>query len=226
MDDVYKKDCDTQSFTLGLCLKLGVRTVTVFAVLGGGFVEQHLLAFNVAEELMAGGTADVLVRPRQCESRALVMIEKRGLPLGGVVTVGAGDIAPRLGELTAMNVGMAFLALRRGPGEVHVDELHFQVRRTVAVDASHGAMCAEESEPGPVVIEARDVLPVLGGMAGFAAGGCAVAAERPHALGKLATVRVLVAGGAGRIREVIDRGGLVAGRFGSGLSLHRYGCGN
>ena len=125
MDDVYKKDCDTQSFALGLCLKLGVRTVTVFAVLGGGLVEQHLLAFNVAEKLMAVATADVFVRSRQREGRALVMIEKRGLPLGGVVTIGTGGGALGLGELTAMNVGMACLAFRRGLGEVHVDELHF-----------------------------------------------------------------------------------------------------
>jgi hypothetical protein len=225
MDDVYKKDCDTQSFPLGLCLKLGVRTVTVFAVLGRGFVEQYLLAFHLAEELMAVATADVFVGSRQREGRALVMIEKRGLPPGGGMTAGAGGIAPGLGELTAVNVGMAFLALRRGLGEVHVGELHFEVRRPVAVNASHGSMRAEESEPGPVVIEARDILPVPGGMAGFAAGGCAVGAERLHALGKLAAVRVLVTGGAGKIREVINGGGLVAGRCGRGLSLHGHRSG-
>lgn len=196
--------------------------MTVFAVLGGGLVEQHLLAFHVAEELMAVAAADVFVRSRQREGCALVMIEKRGLPLGGIVTVGAGGAALRLGKLTAMNVGMAFLALGRGLGEVHVDELHFQVRRTVAVDASYGAMGADESELGSVVIEARDVLPVLGGMADFAAGWSAVAAERFHALGKLATVRVLVTGGAGKFLEVIYGTGLVAGRLGRGRSLHGH----
>ena len=196
--------------------------MAVLAVLERGFVEQYLLAFHIAEELMAAGTADVFVRARQFERRALVVIEKRGLPLGSVVTVGARGIAVGFGELTAMNIGMAFLALRRGLGEVHVDELHFQVRRPVAVDATYGAMSAGESELGPVMIEVRDVLPVLGGMASFAAGRSTVAAERLHALGKLATVRVLVTGSTGKFLEVINRGGLVACRFGSGLSLHGH----
>lgn len=207
---------------LGLWLKLGIRTVAVSAVFGRGFVEQHLLAFHIAEEPMAAGTADILVRARQRKRRALVVIEKRRLPLGGVVTVGAGGIAPGLGELTAMNVEMAVLALRRGLGEVHVDELHFQIRRPVAVDATYGTMGAEKSEPGPVVVEACDVLPVLGGMAGFAAGGCAVGTARLHTLGKLATMRVVVTRGARKFLEVIYGAGLVAGRLGSGLSLHGH----
>ena len=146
------------------------------------------------------------------------MIEKRGLPLGGVVAIGAERDTLRSRELTAMNVGMAFLALRRGLGEVHVGELRFQVWRLVAVDATHGAMGDEESELRLGVIEAREVVPVLGGMAGFAACRSAVATQLFHALGELATVRVLVTGGAGKFLEVINRGGLVAGRSGNGLS--------
>ena len=45
--------------------------MAVFAVLGRRFVEQDLLTFHLAEEFMAVGTADVFVRPRQCERRAL-----------------------------------------------------------------------------------------------------------------------------------------------------------
>ena len=85
---------------------------------------------------------------------------------------------------------------------------------------AYGAMGAEERELGPVVIEARDILPVPGGMAGFAAGRCAVGAERLHALGKLAPVRVLVTGGTGKLAEVIYGAGLIAGRRGRRLSLH------
>lgn len=38
-----------QPFPLGLRLKLGISTVAVFTVLGGGFVEQHPLTFHLAE---------------------------------------------------------------------------------------------------------------------------------------------------------------------------------
>lgn len=141
------------------------------------------------------------------------------------MAIGARGDARGLGELTAMNVGMAFFALRRGLGEVHVDELHFQVRRLVAVHASYGSMCSQEGELGPVVIEPRKVVPVPGGMAGFATGRSAVGAERFHALGKLAAVRVLVTGGAGKFLEVINRAGLVTGRCGSGLTLYGRGSG-
>jgi len=199
--------------------------VAVLTVLGGGFVEQHLLAFDIAEEFVAGGAADVFVRAGQGKWGALVVVKKRRLPLGGIVAIGAGGDALGSGELTAMNVQMAFFALRRSLGEVHVDKLRFQVRRLVAVNASHGTMGAEESELGPVVIEAREVGPALGGMAGFAAGRSAVAAERFHTLGELALVRVLVTGGAREVLEVINRSGPVAGRFGSGLSFRGHGSG-
>jgi len=210
---------------LGLWLKLGIGPVAVFAILRRGLVEQHLLAFHIAEEFVAAGTADVFVRAGQGKLGALVMIEKRWPPLGSVVAIGAWGNAFGPHKLTAMNVGMAFLAFRRGLREVHVDELCFQVRRPVAVDASHGPMGAEQRELGPVVIEACEVFPALGGMAGLAAGRSVVAAERFHAPGELAAVRILVASGAGQILEVIDRGGFVAARFASGLSLRGDGGG-
>ena len=81
--------------------------MAVLTVLGGGFVEQHLLAFDIAEEFVAGGAADVFVRAGQGKLGALVVIEKRGFPLGGVVAIGAGG-GVGLDELAAVNVLMAF----------------------------------------------------------------------------------------------------------------------
>jgi hypothetical protein len=81
---LYRKHFDVQPFALarmirdelGLWLKLGIGPVAVFAVLGGGFVEQHLLPFHIAKEFVAAGTTDVLVRTGQSKLGALVMIEK------------------------------------------------------------------------------------------------------------------------------------------------------
>ena len=49
------------------------------------------------------------------------------------------------------------------------------------------------------MIEAVDVCPGLGGVAGFAAEGCAVGAPASHAIVELTFVGILVTGGAGAI---------------------------
>jgi hypothetical protein len=71
-------------------------------------------------------------------------------------------------------------------------------------------MRAEQSELGAVMIEARQVLPILGSVAGLAADGCTVSAESFHALGELPVVRIFVASSARNILKMIDSGGVVA----------------
>ncbi len=185
--------------------------MAVFAVFWRWLIEQHLLAIHVAEELVAVPAAHIQVPALQGEGR-LFMVEQRGFPLGRVVALYAGSNPIGLGELASVNVGMAVLALGRRLGEVGLDELGAEVRRLVAVDAGHRLMRAREDESRPVVIEAGDVLPVLGCVAGFAANGRTIAAQRLHALGELVVVRILMAGGAGIVLKVEDRSRVIAGR--------------
>ena len=157
-------------------LEAGLGTMAVFAVLGGRFVEEHLLAVEVSEQLVAVGAADVLVRAGEGELGAFVVIEQRGLPLGGVVTIRAGSRSLGLRELAPVNVGMAVLALGGSFGEVGIDELRAHIRRLVAVDAGDSAMRAGERKPGSLVIETCQIFPSLGGVAGLAPDCGAVAA--------------------------------------------------
>jgi len=184
--------------------------VAILAILGSGFVEKNLLAVDVAEELVAVGTAHILVRACQRKLGSLVMIKERGLPLGDAVAVGTGCDSFGLGELTAVNILMAVFAFRRSLGEINVEELGFKVGRFVAIDTRDRTMRTEQSELGAVVIEAREVFPILGGVAGFATDGRTVSAESLHALGELPVVRIFVAGRAGKLLEMINSGGVVA----------------
>src|SRR6266852_3568491 len=168
---------------------------------------------------MAIITADVLVCAREREGGPCVVVESRGLPPCAIVAIGAGrDVS--LGELAAMGVGMARLALERSLGEIGVDELGSHVRRLVAINAGHSAMGADQRELGFGVIETGKVFPVPGGVAGLAASGLSVRAEGFHALGELAAVRILVTGGTGKILEVIDGGRPIVRRFRWRCSLH------
>lgn len=59
------------------------------------------------------------------------------------------------GELLRVDVFMAILALRGRGLEVHVDQLGFNVRRLVAIDASRSAMRAEQGKLRLGMVEAR-----------------------------------------------------------------------
>src|ERR1700675_5188694 len=96
--------------TSRLLLEFWISAVAVLAVFGSGFLEEHLLAFEVAKSFMAIIAAHVLVRAREREGGPFIVVESRGLPPCAIVAIGAGrDVS--LGELAAMGVGMARLAL-------------------------------------------------------------------------------------------------------------------
>lgn len=54
------------------------------------------------------------------------------------------------------------------------------------------------------MVEARELFPRLGGVAGFATAGCSLGAILLHAFCELPLVRVFVAGYAGKILPVIE----------------------
>ena len=82
------------------------------------------------------------------------MVEGRGFPLIAVMATDAISF-PVLGELLAMDIFVALLALGRRRLEVHVGQLGFQVGRLVAVGTGRRAMRPYQRECGFGVIEAR-----------------------------------------------------------------------
>jgi len=172
---------------------------------------------------MAVATANISMGPRQRELRSFVVVERRGFPLGAVVAVGAGSHIV-LGELSAVRIGMAFLALERRVGEVGVDQFGAEVCRLMAIDAGHGAMRADERKFRFRVIETDQILPAFRRVAGLAADRRSVCSKRFHPLGKLIVVRIFVARGACLLLEMENGRRSVVRRFGNGHILHRSRC--
>lgn len=109
----------------------------------------------------------VLVRSSQRELGALVMIELRRLPLhAGVAFRAMRHVG--LGELLPVNVFVAVFALGRRRLEVRIDELGFEIRGFVAIDASRRPMRPQQRELGLRMIEAGQFLPRFRGVTGFA----------------------------------------------------------
>jgi len=177
--------------------------VASFTLLRRGFVDENGLSGDKFCKLVTISAADILVRAAQWKIRSPIVIEKRGFPLYGVVAVGtAGKLA--FGKLLAVNVFVAIFALCRGRPEIHVDQFGPKVRRLVALDASGGAMRAQQRKRGPRVIEAGEFLPRLCRVAGFAPGGDSVGAQLLHGFLELAVVRVSVATGAVQVLPVVN----------------------
>ena len=145
--------------------------MTCGTLFGSGLVEKDWLAFRHAGVSVTSGATHVAMHPLKRERGAGVVIEKRRLPLGTVVAVGARRRAICLGELRAMNISMAaFTGSRRG-FEVGVRQLGLEIRRLVAIDAGHGAMRSDQWERGLGMVEAREFFPGFGRVASLASGG-------------------------------------------------------
>lgn len=165
------------------------------ALLRRGLVEEHGFTGNTACQFVAGFTLHVAVGPLQRKCGRLVVIEQGRLPLPAVVAPCARGCRP-LGELPAMRVFVAVLALGWGSLEINIDQLRLQVRRLVTVDAGRGAVRSEQREGSLRVVEPRQFLPGLGGMAGLASGRLAIGTKLLHAVLELPFVWIGVAAGA------------------------------
>ena len=185
------------------------------AILWRRLVEENCLIGDDFVQFVTIGTLDVLVCATQGERGPLFVIEQRGLPFRAVVAVGAGGSAVFGDELFSVDVLVAVLALHRGSLEIHIDQLGFEIRRFVAVDARGCPVCSEQGELGLGMIESGEFLPRLGAMAGLATGGSFVGAELLHALLELAFMRIVVATGTVQVLPAIDSGwfGLELGGF-------------
>jgi len=115
----------------------------------------------------------------------------------------AGDAV--FGKLLSVYVFMTLLALLGSGLEVDVDQLGFEVRRLVAIDARSRAMRARQLEIGLRVIEGGQLLPRLRGVARFASRGRTVGPLLLHPVLELPFMRIGVATRAIQILPVVDR---------------------
>jgi len=137
-------------------------------VLGRRLIKEDRLGGHHFRQFVALGAMYVLMRSPERKVSPLLMVERRRLPLAAVVAVCAGrDICLR--KLLAMDVLMAILALRRCNLEIHMEQIGFKVRRLVAIHAGGGSMRSQQREFRFRVVEARHLLPRLGGVTGLAA---------------------------------------------------------
>jgi hypothetical protein len=195
----------TSLLLLTFLKRLDLRAVTIRTALCGGRVEEDLLSIDCTEELVAAGAGDIAMLAFERKGSSFVVIEQRWLPFGCVVAVGTqGDlIRKQLIELVSVDVFVAVFAFFRSLLEVHVDELGFEIRGFVAINASYGPMRTRQRESCRIVIEPIEFAPSLGRVTSFASHRLTVLAQFVHAFLELAVVNVLVAGGTGEVIEVI-----------------------
>jgi hypothetical protein len=115
------------------------------AIFWSRLVEKHGLGADRFCQLVAISALHVLVSAAQWENSSLLVVEERRSPFHAVVAVSTrGGFT--LGELLSMDVFVAVLAQKRGRFEIDIDELGFEVRRLMAVDASSRTMRSEQRE--------------------------------------------------------------------------------
>ena len=146
---------------------------------------------------MAVAAGDFHVTAFEREIRAHLMVKQRRLPSRRMMATVAGGIGAAARELSGMNVLVAAFALL-GSGFVnHVLHGDFQVRWLMAIDARDRTVSARKQERRSGMIELQLLRPCGSIVAGFTTPRRPGGALRLHSLGKLAAVRVRMAGRTG-----------------------------
>lgn len=177
------------------------------AIFRRGLVEKHRLFRNYPGCFMATPAAHVLMRATQRERRPLLVIKQRRFPPCAVVTLGAASHV-RFGELPAVDVLMAVLALRRRGLEIYIEQPGFEIRRLMAIDAGCHSMRTQQGKPRFRVVESSNFFPRFGCVAGLASRRRTVGSHLLHAFPELPLMRVVVATSACQVFPVIHDGWL------------------
>jgi len=132
--------------------------VAIRTGLGRRLVEKDGLAVDLAVQLVATGTGNILVGARQGETGISFMIEAGRYPAGCGVTIGASGWRARAGELTAVRILMApftvFRCVREAPRPR-------SGRSRVALGTGHRTVRARQRKFRPRVVKPRWVPPRL-----------------------------------------------------------------
>lgn len=141
---------------------------------------------------MAGGALHILVAALEGKDGAFV-VEERRLPLGAVVALRALRYS-YLGELRSMWILVAILASRGGRVEGDMEHGLLHVRGPMAASAGYGVVSARQDEAGSRVVKRGEVPPLFCVVTCFTAQRRSGRAHLAHADGKLAAMRIGVAG--------------------------------
>ena len=144
-----------------------LRAVASRALGRRGPVEKDSFPSDRSRQFVAFLAAHVAMRAFESKSRTRVVVEKRWFPLRAVVTLRTGcDSGFR--KLQSMDVRVAGLAFRGRSLEIRVRQAGFGILRAMATAAQSGSVSTDEGERCLGVVEARELLPRFGGMAGLA----------------------------------------------------------
>src|SRR5579863_8182940 len=183
-----------------------ISPMAVRAGLGRGLLKENRFAIYLFFKGMAHRAAHILVGPRQRELGALVMVKGRRGPMLVHVAVGALRYARFISlfrlfdcKLGSVRVDVAGFALLRRSLELN---LVGPRQCLVALAAGDPAMSPQQRELCFRMVEALNVDPRPGVVAGFAAERRAVGALGRHAFLEFAFVHVLVAGVAIHVGEM------------------------
>ena len=196
--------------------------MTIRAIFRRRFVEQNRFALNLALQGMAHGAAHICVRPCQRELSAFIVVKRRGRPalVHMAIPTFCDSVLGR--KLAAVRIRMAGFAILRRSLELNLVRTGGHL---VAFVTCGRAMRSQQCKFCFRMVEASNVDPGSGAVAGFAAQGGSIGALLRHALLEFSLVGIHVAGGARPVLEM-ERQNLVRSSGKAGFVALRAGDGH
>ena len=174
--------------------------MAIRAFLGRGLVKQNRFARNLLLQGVALRAAHIFVPSGQRELRALIVIKRgRRPPLVHMAILALGDPSFLGRELRPVRIRVAGFAFLRRPFELNLVGAR---KHLMAFVTGHRAMRPQQRKFRFRMIEAANVDPGFGVVAGFAALRRSIGPLGRHALLEFALVDILMAGRAGAVLEM------------------------
>lgn len=166
-------------------------------------IEDHNVPVYFPLKVMALAAGHILMCTLQVEFGASVMVEVRRLPSKGIMATGTIRDISASNELARVGIFVATRTLLRSSPKIDIFQGSLQGGRTMTIGTSNATMRADEWEFCRRMVEAIEFLPGIDCVARLATHGTAVGAASLHPVTEFATVRILMAGGARTILELI-----------------------
>ena len=178
---------------------MGIGPVAVHTILWRWFVEQNRLTLRIALLRMAHRAAHIRVPARQRKLSPFVVVKRRGSPALFHMAVRAFCDSILRCKLRPMGIRVAGFANFGCPLELNFVGAG---QCLMAFIARYRTVSPDKSKFRSRMVEASNIDPGLGAVAGFAAKRGSVGTFLPHAIFEFAVVRVAVAGGARAVVEM------------------------
>jgi hypothetical protein len=199
--------------TLERLQRTNICTVAVRTIFRRRLVKEYCFVLDFALQRMTPGATDICVRPCQGKLSALIVVERGRRPtLIHMAVPAPGDSVFR-SELARVRIRVAGFAILRRSLELNLVRIGWHFVTLVTCNRS---MTSEQRKFCFRMIEASDINPRPGTMAGFATECGAIRPFLRHAVFEFAFMRIAVACGAGAVREM-ERQNLVGPSAKAGL---------